>query len=180
MQPRSSEAHTWDKKTKWPPGTVHNISLRFGSITLMICETLTTHSDDPSQCWYLQSHSVYKLSQMTIREMLKTDKLEMFVKLKLLEPLGLQRSNKLPWNLIFLDSFFNISQIEAASFWQSQRAVIAHVWNSSQYLQPRRNQRWLIYLKYPKAQRPWTEPSSPQERLPVQPGPTFIFITNIW
>lgn len=60
-----------------------------------------------------------------MRGMLRTDTLGTQGQAELWAVLGLQRSNRLPWNLIFRDSFLSISQMAAASFWHSQSAVRA-------------------------------------------------------
>lgn len=64
----------------------------------------------------------YKLNQVTIKVMLNSNIWEIGAALEVCEA---QRSNRLPWNWIFLDSFFSISQTVAASLWHSHRAVIA-------------------------------------------------------
>lgn len=59
----------------------------------------------------------------------------------LVDELGLQRSNRLPWNCICLESCLRVSQIELTSCWQSASAVRAHVWNASQWLLMRKTQQ---------------------------------------
>lgn len=53
------------------------------------------------------------------------------------DELGLQRSNRLPWNCICRESCLRVSQIELTSCWQSASAVRAQVWNASQWLPTR-------------------------------------------
>uniref|UniRef100_A0ACB8F630 Uncharacterized protein n=1 Tax=Sphaerodactylus townsendi TaxID=933632 RepID=A0ACB8F630_9SAUR len=74
------------------------------------------------QMFKLQSFQLYKLSKVTTEVMLSSNICEICTVLEFCEA---QRSNKLLWNWIFLDSFFSLSQTAAASRWHSHRAVKA-------------------------------------------------------